>query len=107
MNPRLNSQHHSRRHRSIRRRLAERSPFRTFGRRIVGRAARERLAGPHREPPRDEGRYAPHEGYNRMSKHDLLLEARPIAKGPRAAKRAGVRQEQCADFHRVGKAGLV
>jgi hypothetical protein len=42
-----------------------------------------------------------------MSKHDLLLEARPIAKGPRAAKRAGVRQEQCADFHRVGKAGLV
>jgi NAD(P)-dependent dehydrogenase (short-subunit alcohol dehydrogenase family) len=36
----------------------------------------------------------------------LATARRARAKGARAAERAGVRQEECADIHRVGKRGL-
>jgi hypothetical protein len=57
------------------------------------------LAGPPGEPPRDDGRSAPR-GTLRPD-----VGPRAQANGAKAAECAGVRQEECGDFHRVGKAG--
>ena len=69
------------------------------GRAVAGRAARARLAGSPGEPPRDDGRSAPR-GTLRPD-----VGRRAHANGARAAERAGVRQEECGDIHRVGKRG--
>ena len=58
------------------------------------------LAGSPGEPPRDDGRSAPR-GTLRPD-----VGRRAHANGARAAERAGVRQEECGDIHRVGKSGL-
>jgi hypothetical protein len=70
------------------------------GRAVAGRAARARLTGSPGEPPRDDGRSAPR-GTLRPD-----VERRAHANGARAAERAGVRQEECGDIHRVRKRGL-
>jgi nucleoside-diphosphate-sugar epimerase len=59
--------------------------------------ARARLAGSPGEPPRDDGRSAPR-GPLRPD-----VGRRAHANGARAAERAGFRQEECGDIHRVGK----
>ena len=87
-------------HRNIRKRLAARSPFRTFRSSLAGRAAQARLAASLGEPPHDDGRSAPR-GALRPD-----VERRAQANVARAAERAGVRQEECGDIHRVGKRGL-
>src|SRR4029453_13995745 len=70
------------------------------GRAVAGRAARARLAGSPGEPPRDDGRSAPR-GPLRPD-----VGRRAHANRARAAERAGFRQEECGDIHRVGKSGL-
>ena len=67
---------------------------------MAGGAARARLAGSPGEPPRDDGRSAPR-GTLRPD-----VGRRAYANGARAAERAGVRQEECGDIHRVRKRGL-
>jgi hypothetical protein len=70
------------------------------GRAVAGRAARAGLTGSPGEPPRDDGRSA--------SRGTLRPDVgrRAHANGARAAERAGVRQEECGDIHRVRKRGL-
>jgi len=58
------------------------------------------LRGSPGEPPRDDGKPAPR-GPLRPD-----VERRAHVNGARAAERAGVRQEECGDIHRVCKKGL-
>src|SRR4029434_4106042 len=67
---------------------------------VAGRAPQARLAGSPGEPPRDDGRSAP----RRALRPDVGRRAH--ANRPRAVARAGFRQEECGDIHRVGKRGL-
>src|SRR2546426_4704851 len=69
------------------------------GRTMAGRAAQSRLAGPPGEPPGDDGRSAPR-GTLRPD-----VGRRAHANRARAVARAGFRQEECGDIHRVGKRG--
>ena len=70
------------------------------GRGVARWPAQARLAGSRGEPPRDDGRSAPR-GTLRPD-----VGRRAHANGASAAERAGFRQKECGDIHRVGKSGL-
>src|SRR4029077_16740406 len=69
------------------------------GRGVAGRTARASLADPPGEPSCDDGRSTPR-GTLRPD-----VRRRAHANRPRAAERAGLRQEECSDLYSVGQSG--
>ena len=67
---------------------------------VARRAPPAWLAHSPSEPPCDDGRTAPR---GTLRPH---VGRRALANGARAAERAGFRQKECDDIHRVGKSGV-